>query len=214
MRDIVVIGASGLAKEAAFLLKDINSEENKWNILGFIDNDENNIGKIINGFEVIGTDKWFNNLDTSICAVFAIGNPLVVQNLSKKLVGNNFLKFPNIVHPGVVGDWENIKMGIGNVICAGNVLTTSIVIGDFNYFNLSCTLGHDLIIGNGNIINPMVSISGGVKIEDGILIGTGTQILQYLTISKNLIVGASSLVTKDLVTPGTYIGVPAKKFED
>ena len=69
----------------------------------------------------------------------------------------------------MVGDWEQIKIGEGNIICAGNIFTTDIEIGSFNVFNLDCTVGHDTVIGSYNIINPSVNISGGVKITKEIL---------------------------------------------
>ena len=37
MKDIVIIGSGGLAKEVVFLIEEINKIENKWKILGFID---------------------------------------------------------------------------------------------------------------------------------------------------------------------------------
>ena len=44
IKDIVIIGASGLAKEVSLLIQDINKDKTQWNILGFIDNDEKNVG--------------------------------------------------------------------------------------------------------------------------------------------------------------------------
>ena len=40
IKDIVIIGASGLAKEVAFLIDDINEKKKQWKILGFIDKNE------------------------------------------------------------------------------------------------------------------------------------------------------------------------------
>ena len=110
----------------------------------------------------------------------------------------------------MIGDWNNISLGIGNIICAGNILTTSINIGSFNYINLSCTIGHDSFIGDYNVINPTVNISGGVKMENEILLGTGSQILQYKNLDSNCVVGAGAVVTKDVSKKTTVVGMPAK----
>ncbi len=56
-----------------------------------------------------------------------------------------------------------------------------------------------------------VTISGGVKIGSNTLIGGGATIIQYKEIGKNIIIGAGSVVVNDLIEPGTYIGVPAKR---
>jgi sugar O-acyltransferase (sialic acid O-acetyltransferase NeuD family) len=212
IEDIVIIGASGLAKEVAFLIEDINKDKKQWNVLGFIDGNDKHVGLEINNKPIIGTDNWIINQNKSINIAFGIGSPQLIKKLSTLFTGNNLLKFPNLIHPNVIGDWNNISFGVGNIICAGNVFTTSIHIGNFNYLNLSCTLGHDSIIGNYNVINPTVNISGGVEMGDEILLGTGSQILQYKKICSNCVVGAGSVVTKNLEEKGVYIGTPAKKI--
>ncbi len=85
-------------------------------------------------------------------------NNKVINQFSK----NKNLIFPNLIHPNVIGDWDRINLGIGNIICSGNIFTTDIGIGSYNIFNLACTIGHDVKIGNNNIFNPSVNISGGV----------------------------------------------------
>jgi len=212
IKNIVIIGAGGLAKEVAFLIDNINQKKKQWNILGFIDNNKKNIGVKLNDISIIGTDDWLIGQNKSINMAFGIGDPGLIKKLSINYSKNNLIEFPNLIHPNAIGDWGNISLGNGNIICAGNVFTTSIHIGNFNYFNLSCTLGHDSIIGNYNVINPTVNISGGVEIEDEILLGTGSQILQYKNICSNCVVGAGAVVTKNLEEKGVYIGAPAKKI--
>jgi len=210
IKDIVIIGASGLAKEVAFLIEEINKDKKKWNVCGFID--KNNISKKLNNIPIIGTDEWLLRQKKPMMVAFGIGDPSLIKKLSIQYKKNNLLGFPNLVHPNVIADWKNVNMGFGNIICAGNVFTTSIQIGAFNYFNLSCTLGHDSVVGNFNVFNPTVNISGGVKMGDEILLGTGSQILQYITICSKTIVGAGAVVTKDLKEMGVYVGAPAKKI--
>ena len=212
IKNIVIIGAGGLAKEVAFLIDNINQKKKQWNILGFIDNNKKNIGVKLNDISIIGTDDWLIGQNKSINMAFGIGDPGLIKKLSINYSKNNLIEFPNLIHPNAIGDWGNISLGNGNIICAGNVFTTSIHIGNFNYFNLSCTLGHDSIIGNYNVINPTVNISGGVEMEDEILLGTGSQILQYKNICSNCVVGAGSVVTNNLEENGVYIGTPAKKI--
>ena len=61
----------------------------------------------------------------------------------ERLVGVDYLEFPNIIDPSVQMS-ERITMGKGNIICAGNILTVDIALGDFNIINLDCTVGHDV----------------------------------------------------------------------
>ena len=208
MKDIVIIGSGGFAKEVAFLLEEVNKKNLVWNILGFVDNDKT----IINGkYAVVFDDRELLNIQTEINVVFGIGDSTLIKKLSNRFENNKRIKFPNIIHPNVIGDFDRIEMGKGNIICASNVFTTDIVIGSFNIFNLNNTLGHDVVIGDYNIINPTCNISGGVVLSDEILCGTGSQILQYKKVKSRIIIGAGALVTKDLIESGIYVGSPAKK---
>lgn len=53
---------------------------------------------------------------------------------------------------------------------------------------------------------------GCIEIMDNVFIGTGTTILYGVKIHENVIVGAGSLVNKDLEPNSVYAGVPAKKI--
>ncbi|MBT8327372.1 MAG: acetyltransferase [Bacteroidia bacterium] len=208
MQDVVIIGSGGLAKEMAFLLEELNEVDFQWNVLGFVDNHKNNdlrLPIILNDNELLQRDKPLN-------VVFGIGFPEIRQKVYEKLKENSHLIFPNLIHPNVVGDWKNIILGEGNVICASSVLSTDIKIGNFNHINWDCTVGHDVTIGNFNVINPSVNVSGNAELGDTSLIGTGATILQQIRISSNVTIGAKALVNKNITQAGTYVGVPAKQI--
>lgn len=209
MKKIVIVGSGGFAKEVAFLIEDINKKHNCWHFLGYIDE---TVGENNGKYQVFQNDDWLLSCKEEIYVVIGLGNPSLVKKLHSKFSQNKNIHFPNLIHPTVIGDWERIKLGCGNIICAGNIFTTDIEIGSFNIFNLSCTIGHDSKIGSYNVINPTVNISGGVKINNEILIGTGSQILQYLEIVDKSTIGAGAVLTKSATEQGIYIGSPAKKL--
>lgn len=53
-----------------------------------------------------------------------------------------------------------------------------------------------------------------IYIEDEVWIGANVTILPGITIGKSAIIGAGSVVTKDVDSYGVYVGVPAKKIGD
>lgn len=58
---------------------------------------------------------------------------------------------------------------------------------------------------------------GCIEIMDNVFVGTNTTILYGVRIGQNCIIGANSLVNKDLESNGVYAGIPARKicsFED
>ena len=87
-------------------------------------------------------------------AVCAVGNPRSKYKLILKgdEVGLNYV---NLIHPNVRIS-QYVKMGHGNIICAGNILTVNIKLGNHVILNLDCTVGHDAIIGDYSTILPSV----------------------------------------------------------
>jgi sugar O-acyltransferase (sialic acid O-acetyltransferase NeuD family) len=181
-----VLGQGGFAKEVRGLLWQLGIKATET----FIDDDKITTPISIDDILVVG-----------------IGEPAL-----KKKFADKFYKhyFPNIIAKDSIAD---IEMGIGNVICNGNIFTVDISIRNFNAVNLNCTIGHDVRIGNYNQINPAVNISGRVTIGNECLIGVGAIILERLTICSNVIIGAGAVVTKDITEPGIYIGIPARKIK-
>lgn len=210
-KDIVIVGAGGMAKEVAFLLKDINKDKMIWNFLGFIDEMKSD-DPVIDNSCVIGNDDWLIKRRKKINVVYGLGSPSLIKKLHAIHKENKNIINPNLIHPTVLGDFKNIKMQVGNILCAGNIFTTDISIGSFNIFNLSCTFAHDSFIGNYNVFNPSTNISGCCKIDNCNLFGTGCKVLQNIEITKNVILGAGSVAYKNILESGTWVGVPAKKI--
>lgn len=209
MKKLVIIGSGGLAKEISYLVEEINKKKKIWDLLGYIDK---NTSTENGNFHVIHDDYWLLNVDTEINIVLGIGSPVIKKKLIDKLRVNPKIKYPNLIHPLAIGDWENIRLGKGNVITAGANFTTDIYVGDFNLFNLNLTVGHDTKIGDFNVFNPSVNISGNVTIMSKVLVGTGAQILERLSIESNVIIGAGAVVSKNIEEEGVYVGIPAKKL--
>ena len=210
MKDILIVGSGGFAKEVGFLIDGINKNNPEWNILGFVDS---NVGENNGKYKIVHDDAWLLGLDGEIHVVISVGVPELRKRLADKFMTNVKIKYPNLIHPNSVGDWSNSKMGKGNIVCAGNQFTTDIEIGNFNVFNLSGTVGHDTRIGDFNVINPSVNISGGIEMGNEILVGTGAQILQYITIESGSIIGAGAVVTKNITEKGVYAGIPARRIK-
>lgn len=210
MENIVIVGSGGFAKEVAFLIKEINQQTPKWNLLGYIDRE---IGKKVQNLKVIENDEWLQNCPDKINAVVGIGNPSIIEEIATNLNQNKNISFPNLIHPNNIGDWDNINLGHGNIISSGCNLTTDITINNFNIINLDSTIGHDTTIGNYNLINPSCNISGCVNIKNNCLIGTGTSIIENISLASEIIIGAGSVITKNITEKGVYVGVPAKKIK-
>ena len=71
-------------------------------------------------------------------------------------------------------------------------------------------IGHNCDIGESTIICPGSMIAGGTKIGKNCYIWQGVITKSNITICDNVIIGAGSLVLKDITKSGVYFGSPVK----
>ena len=141
----------------------------------------------------------------------AIANP----DDRKKIVESlpNDTKFFTFIHPTALVFDDMIKIGKGSFIGAYSILTTNIKIGSHSILNRGCQIGHDTIIGDYFSMMPNSVISGNCNIGNRVYFGTNASIREKTDICNEVIIGLNGGVTKHIIEPGTYIGVPTKKIK-
>ena len=215
MKDIAIYGAGGFGKEVACLIDRINKSlsEPKWNLIGFFD-DGKEIGTQISHYgSVLGGIDELNNWNKQLDIVIAIGKPAILKGVLHKISNSN-VNFPNVIDPNLkVIDKESFRIGIGNIIQSGCLVSCDVTIGDFNVLNGSVVFGHDCQVGNYNVLMPNIRISGEVTIGNENLIGVGSIIIQQLKVGNNVTLSAGSVLLTKPKDGRTYIGNPAKLFK-
>ncbi|MCK4826636.1 acyltransferase [bacterium] len=91
-------------------------------------------------------------------------------------------------------------------------------IGYGTYINarFGVRIGDDVEIGGGCHIyshNTIEDHAGPIVLEDGCMIGAHCVIFPGVTIGKDAVVGAMSLVNRDVAAGSTVVGVPARKMK-
>ena len=208
---LAIIGAGGFGREVLSLIKSINRVESTFDIIGFLD-DGVEQGKSIHDLPVLGAVKDVKILGIKN-VVLAIGNPHIRKTMVAQL--GTQVSFPTIFHPSVIfQDNERIKIGQGCIICAGNILTTDIEIGNHCIINLSCTIGHDAVLGDFTSIMPGVNISGGARLESEVYVGTGAKLIKASSVGNGAIIGAGAVVDSDVLENEVVVGVPARPLKN
>lgn len=212
MKELYIIGAGGLGRDVAWLVERINAVTPTWNLKGFIDDNITIHGTLQDEYLVIGDCDYLRSVSQEAWVVCAVGSAKARKKIIKKLEKCKNIKFATLIDPSVLCS-NRVSIGEGSVICAGTILTVNISIGSHVIISVDCTIGHDDVIQDFVTIYPSVNISGNVAVGECAELGTGMQIIQGKNIGKESIVGAGSVVVRDIPEKCTAVGSPAKPIK-
>ena len=136
-----------------------------------------------------------------------VDRSVIVNKLPKET------EYFTFIHPTTLILDDEIIIGEGSFIGANSILTTNIQIGNHAILNRGNHIGHDCIIGNYFSAMPGSIVSGNVHIGNGVYLGTNSSVIEKKYILHDIVIGANSVVIRDITERGTYVGVPAKKIE-
>lgn len=210
MIDLVIFGAGGHAREMHDLVQVVNQQKPVFNFLGFLDQSTNVETK--DADLILGDHTWLCD-KPEVRVVIAIGNSasrLHVRNLIRSVCNN---EFQTLIHPtAYIG--ENCKIGAGSMISAGTVLTCGVTLGEHVIVNVRTSLSHEALVEDFVTIAPNATICGAVSLGVGADVGAGATIIQLKKIAAWSIVGAGTVVIKDVVDNTTVVGNPARQIAE
>ncbi|MBI2357620.1 MAG: acyl-ACP--UDP-N-acetylglucosamine O-acyltransferase [Deltaproteobacteria bacterium] len=97
----------------------------------------------------------------------------------------------------IIGNRNTIREFVSlNPGTSGGGMVTRI--GDDNLLMMYCHIAHDCILGNRNIIANGATLGGHVVIEDFVIVGGLVGIHQFVRVGTSAILGAGSMVSKDI----------------
>jgi sugar O-acyltransferase (sialic acid O-acetyltransferase NeuD family) len=206
---LVIYGAGGFAREVAWLAE---SCPDVGAVVALLNDDAAEHGRVVNDIPVMGLSEARRRFPDARF-VIGVGDPHHRQRMAERVTAAGGT-FATLIHPRVERSrW--IEIGEGTVICAGNMLTTNIVLGRHVQINLTCTVGHDVVMGDFATLAPGVCVSGRVRIGARAYLGTGASVINGtadtpLVIGDDAIVGAGACVVRPVAAGTTVMGVPAR----
>lgn len=205
---MIIIGAKGFAKE----ILEILHQNNHLQGLAFYDDinlAESNL--LFKKFPVLRNERQvqehFQQFGNNF--TLGIGKPKLRKNLHHKFVKFGGLNTTVISKKSDIGSYD-VEIGEGCNILSGAVISNSVTLGKANIIYYNSIITHDVITGDFVEISPGVKLLGRSMIGDLATIGTNAIVLPNVKIGKNSIIGAGSVVTKDLPDNCIAVGIPAK----
>ena len=209
-KDLVLFGAGGSGREIARLVEKINDEENTFNLLGFVDDNESLWGQNLNGIPVLGGTEWLLNFKDKVLCSVTSGIVKIREAICSKLIAQD-VKFATLIDPSAsIG--KTVQIGEGCIINENCELTVNINVGNFVYLNSDVCLGHDDNVGDYSILNPHVQVSGACSIGRGVTIGGMSFLAPKLKIGDYAVVAPGSIVYGRVKDNAHVMGNPARRI--
>jgi len=210
MKNLILVGAGDWGLEIWSWIENAIGNGLEFEFKGFLDKNRN----ALDNFNYC-TSKVLGNPNEYIpqindVFVCTIGEPNIKESVTKSILDKGGV-FINLIHDSAIF-FKNISLGTGIIISPNCILSNNCIIGNHTSFNLSCTIGHDVEIGDFCQLNSQCDLTGHVKLGNKVFLGSRVSIIPRVTIPDNCIIGAGSVVFRNIKTAGTYVGNPAKRL--
>ena len=204
-KKILIFSAGSAGKEVFQLILNINKLYNEWEVIGYVDNDTNKIGKTIDDIQVYSTANKPKKKE--IYAMCGIMNGAIRKKIFNEEIIKNEYKLTNLIHP-LVEKPKCFKTGLGNIIFGNVHISFEVDIKNFSIISNFCDLGHNLIANNYFTIMPSAIIGGNCEIGEQTLIGSGAMIHPRIKIGSNCKIGMGTLITSNIKNNTSVINYP------
>lgn len=209
MRNLIIIGAGGFAREVFDMANYCYGNDKDFKIKGFLSDSASDIESMgyppildtISNYKIVEGDVFFCGIGS------VIDRKKCVEIILSK--GGDFI---NLIHPNVVIS-PSVKLGVGVAIKAFCVLASDVVIGDFSFLQSSVIMGHDVEIGKYCQINSFSFFAGCSRIHDQVLVGAHSKFIQSAEAEELSVVGMGSLIIRKVKSNTTVFGSPAKEIK-
>ena len=193
-RDIIIVGAGGFGREAAWTIERLGGQGAEWRIIGFADDDPALAGTSVEGYPVLGSVEKAS-LDHPGAAMFvAIGDNATRERIYRRLRGHDF---PALIDPKAqISPTTEFKHG--SFIGAGAVIQVGSELGKFTVVGSNAIVSHDAVVGDFVNIGPGSVIASGVKVGNAVSFFANASTMPWITIGEGATVSCGVGVKSDL----------------
>lgn len=177
-------------------------------LVGIIDN---NLKGNFLGYPILGTDADAQTLFQNYHDIPLILSPdrPVLRVQLVEIYNLPGFSFRSVISPRATVS-PSAFIGKGVVVQSGVNVSASTVIKDFAKLNVSANIMHDSIVGSFTTVAPNAVVLGKVHIGERCYIGANATILPNRVVNDDAVVGAGSVVTRDIDSFITVKGNPAR----
>lgn len=203
---VFVYGASGHGKVVA----DILLARKDCELIGFIDDKSALQGVTVLRFPVFGSGEWLyeESRKMSFAVALGVGDNFVRQKLAMKCISWG-IELMTAIHP-LASVSDSARLGAGTVVMAHATINADAYIGDGVIVNTSAVVEHDVELGDFANVSPRAVMAGASRLGRLSHLAIGASILPGICVGANSLIGAGSVVIKNIPDGVVAFGVPAR----
>jgi sugar O-acyltransferase (sialic acid O-acetyltransferase NeuD family) len=214
MRDLLIVGAGGFARETAAAVHTVNAVQPTWRLRGFLDDDPTLHGQSRAGTTILG------GLDTvadwpDAAVVVCVGNPrdFGVREWLVRRLDLPQHRYATVVHPSAALAADAL-IAPGSVLLAHCVITAEATVGSHVAVMPHTVITHDDVVGDYATLASGVRLGGNVLVAEGAYLAAGALIRESVHIGAWAQVGMGSVVLHDVPAGQVWLGNPARYHRD
>lgn len=177
-------------------------------LVTFLDNSPARIGERVLGCPVEGLREDTDLSDRSfhVC----IGSNPVRERIFERFAASGASP-QTVIHP-VATVAPSAMVDAGSFVAARAIIAPAAKVGAGSIINHGAIVDHECSVGRFCHLAPGSTIGGNVRLGARVLLGAGANVLPGVTIGDDAIIGAGAVVTVDVPSQTTYVGVPARRI--
>ncbi|ANP74101.1 NeuD/PglB/VioB family sugar acetyltransferase [Cryobacterium arcticum] len=208
MVDLLLLGASGLAREVLAVL----AGEHYTREIAVLDDRAELRHTLVGGAPVLGTiDEVGNYPEAAI--VICVGRGTRRETIAARLtlLGVADHRYATVVHPAVEIP-PGCVVGAGSILLAGVVLTALVQVGRHVVAMPHVTLTHDNVVADFATLCAGVTLGGSVRVGRGAYLGMNASVRENVTVGAGTVLGMGAVLLTDLPDGETWAGLPARSL--